>query len=131
MINSESANEIVDQYVKWLRGNITSKQMEGVLELSTPFLDNSSDHMQIYISRSNERLRVSDDGDTIRNLRASGIELNGRIRERVVKTVLFPSSSMLMTFTVSGFCSKLHSPSLNTFRLPITSTFTPLMLKTP
>ncbi|MHB1813006.1 MAG: DUF1829 domain-containing protein [Thermoplasmataceae archaeon] len=88
MINSESANEIVDQYVKWLRGNITSKQIEGVLELSTPFLNNSNDHMQIYISSSNERLRVSDDGDTIRNLRASGIELNGRIRERVVKTVL-------------------------------------------
>ncbi|MDA8054024.1 MAG: DUF1829 domain-containing protein [Thermoplasmatales archaeon] len=88
MINSESANEIVDQYVRWLRANITSKQIEDTLELTTPFLDNSNDHIQIYVSKSNGAYKVSDDGDTIRELRSSGIDLKGRFREKIVRTVL-------------------------------------------
>jgi hypothetical protein len=88
MINSESANEIVNEYVNWIRTNITPKQIEDVLELTTPFLDKSNDHIQIYISKSNGGYKVSDDGDTIREMKASGIELKGRLREKIVRTVL-------------------------------------------
>jgi hypothetical protein len=88
MMNSGSGNEIVEEYVNWLKKNIKTKHIDDVVELSTPFLDNRNDHIQIYISRNDQGLIVSDDGDTIRELRSSGIELKGKMREKVIRTIL-------------------------------------------
>ena len=88
MMNSGSGNDIVDEYVNWLKKNIKTRHIDGVVELSTPFLDNRNDHIQIYISRDEQGLIVSDDGDTIRELRSSGIELKGKIREKIIRTIL-------------------------------------------
>ena len=86
MDHLESANEIIEQYLKTLKVNITSKEIGDVLELTTPFLDHSNDGIQVYISKINGMYKVSDGGDTIRELRAFGIDIEKL--QKIIRNVL-------------------------------------------
>lgn len=84
----ESSNWIIDDYISWLKGRLKATQLEGSVEISTPFLDDNNDHIQVYVTKLNGDYKVSDDGDTIRELRSSGFELKGSIREKIFKMTL-------------------------------------------
>ena len=86
----ESANEIIEQYLETLKVNIMSKEIGDVLELTTPFLDHSNDSIQVYVSKSNRGCKVSDGGDTIRELRAFGRAFGIDIEklQKITKNVL-------------------------------------------
>lgn len=86
MDHLESANEIIEQYLKTLKVNITSKEIGDVLELTTPFLDHSNDGIQVYISKINGMYKVSDGGDTIRELRTFGIDIEKL--QKIIRNVL-------------------------------------------
>lgn len=84
----DNSNWVIESYLTWLRGKLKTTQTEDYIELSTPFLDDNNDHIQVYISKRNGDFKVSDDGDTIRELRSSGLELKGPIRERILWNTL-------------------------------------------
>lgn len=42
--------DLVEQYIDFLKTNITYKQVEKGFEITTPFLDEKNDWIQIYIS---------------------------------------------------------------------------------
>jgi U3 small nucleolar ribonucleoprotein component len=65
---------LVNAYIEWLCKNISIKEINGMYEITTPFLDNHNDHIQIYIKKSDSRLILTDNGQTITNLRLSGFE---------------------------------------------------------
>jgi Domain of unknown function DUF1828. len=64
------ATRLVDDYLRWLRDNLRTEEINGAVVIATPFLDRHSDEIEIYLEKSNAGFRLSDDGYTIRDLRA-------------------------------------------------------------
>lgn len=79
---------IVEAYLSWLRESIKVDEVEGGPEISTPFLDRHNDHVQIYASADNSRIRLTDDGFTIADLEHSGVELGRGRRQDLLERTL-------------------------------------------
>ena len=75
-MNQKECQEIIDTYVAWLRRGIQVESVNGSCELTTPFLDRHNDHLQVYVTRSGDDVRVSDDGYILADLEQSGLEIS-------------------------------------------------------
>ena len=87
----DEIQRLLDQYWLWLKDRTAVREIDSWVELTTPFVDRHNDYIQLYVSRSPEGFLLTDDGQTIRDLRASGTELNTPKREQ------------LLDLTLSGF----------------------------
>lgn len=83
-------NNIVDEYLKWIKDNTIVKTIEDgkVCSISTPFLDRHNDHLDIYIIKKDGDFIITDDGYTIADLKMSGFDINTPKRESILKTTL-------------------------------------------
>jgi len=59
-----------------------------VLEITTPFLDNHNDHIQLYVVSKGKQLVISDDGYTIADLRMNGFDLKIIKNQKIIKNIL-------------------------------------------
>ena len=78
---TKSCKNLVNAYIEWLRQNISIKEINGMYEITTPFLDRHNDHLQIYVKKSDGGLILTDNGQTITNLRLSGFEITPEKRQ--------------------------------------------------
>ena len=62
--------------------------MEGFCELVSPFLDGHNDHIQIYATKRDGTILLSDDGHILSDLRTSGLEVTTQTRKAVLDTAL-------------------------------------------
>jgi len=79
---------LVESYLAWLRQKIATADIDGVCEITTPFLDRHNDRLQIYVERRGERLRLTDDGYIIGDLESSGCLLDTPHRREMLQTIL-------------------------------------------
>lgn len=77
-------NDKIDEYCRWLRGNMDAKQDLGTgwYVLSTPFIGLFNDHIQVYVRRTDSGILLSDDGETLDNLSMAGVDFNRSERRR-------------------------------------------------
>lgn len=64
------------------------KDISGVVQITTPFLDHNNDHLQIYVEPCGNLLRLSDDGYVIQGLSMSGCEIQTPKRKEVLAGIL-------------------------------------------
>lgn len=79
---------MIDAYVGWLRQGLSVEEIAGACELTTPFLDRHNDHLQVYATRHNGNIVLSDDGYILADLRTSGLEIDTPKRKLVLSSVL-------------------------------------------
>lgn len=80
---------LVLSYVDWLRSNTQLADIDGVCEITTPFLDRHNDHIQIYIeAKNNGTFELHDDGYTITDLKLSGCSLSTTNRKQMLDMIL-------------------------------------------
>lgn len=87
MIQAECAR-LVDSYVEWLRSRVELRDINGVCEITAPFLDRHNDRIQIYVHKVDGRFRLSDEGTTIADLELSGCGLSTPNRKRMLQTII-------------------------------------------
>ncbi|HIH97391.1 MAG TPA: DUF1828 domain-containing protein [Thermoplasmata archaeon] len=80
--------DLVDTYIEWFKQKISVRDIEGVCEITTPFLDRHNDHLQIYVKKAGDMLILTDDGYTIRDLKLSGFKITPGKREQVLHSIL-------------------------------------------
>jgi len=80
--------DLVNAYIEWLRQKISIEEINGICEITTPFLDRHNDHLQIYIKKSDGGLILTDDGYTITDLKLSGCELTTGKRRQFFYSIL-------------------------------------------
>lgn len=82
--------QVIAEYLKWIKDNTVTKTVEEgkVCSISTPFLDRHNDHLDIYLLKTNDNLKLTDNGYTIADLKMSGFEINTPKRENILKTAL-------------------------------------------
>ena len=84
----QECQRLIDEYLAWLRTGLTVEPLEGVCELTTPFLDRHNDHLQIYAQAEDGKIILTDDGYTLSDLRSSGLELTTPKRKAVLEAIL-------------------------------------------
>ncbi|MBI4669490.1 MAG: DUF1829 domain-containing protein [Elusimicrobia bacterium] len=87
-MNKQDCEQLVEEYVGWLRKGLSVEKLEEACELTTPFLDRHNDHLQIYAVKRDGKIMLSDDGYVLSDLRTSGLDLNTPKREAVLDAVL-------------------------------------------
>ena len=83
-----SCNTLVNEYVSWLKAQITVAEVEGVCEITTPFLDRHNDFLQIYVLQEDDQYILTDGGYILADLRMGGVELNTEKRVAVLNMML-------------------------------------------
>ena len=73
--------QFVNEYLGWLKQQLRITALDGSCQISTPFLDRHNDAIEIYVEKKDGSLRLTDDGYTIRDLRASGMEFTTEKRK--------------------------------------------------
>lgn len=80
--------DLVNSYVEWLKTRISVENIDGICEITTPFLDRHNDHLQIYVKHSDNGLLLTDDGYTINDLRIGGCDFSTEKRKQTLNSVL-------------------------------------------
>lgn len=80
--------KLIDAYVGWLRQGLSIEDVGDACELTTPFLDRHNDHLQVYATRRNGNIILSDDGYILSDLRTSGLEVDTPKRKVILDSVL-------------------------------------------
>jgi hypothetical protein len=83
-----NCQQLVNEYVDWLRNKITVADVKGGCEITTPFLDRHNDHIQIFVVPTNSGVRITDDSYTISDLKACGCQIDTPNRQRILETIL-------------------------------------------
>lgn len=85
----KEAGILIQEYTDWLKKNITPRKIdENTIALDSPFLDRHNDYIQIYIVKGEDKIRLSDDGATIEDLRMDGFEFSSELRKSHLKRTL-------------------------------------------
>jgi hypothetical protein len=79
---------LIGDYLHWLKEEFRVTELEASCQISTPFLDRHNDAIEIYVESQNGGLRLTDDGYTLRDLRASGMEFSTEKRKAHLNAVL-------------------------------------------
>ena len=72
-MNRAECQKLIDAYVDWLRQGLSVEEVGGACELTTPFLDRHNDHLQVYATRHNGNIILSDDGYILSDLGRAGL----------------------------------------------------------
>ena len=81
-------SDFINSYVDWLKSKIQLTEINGYLEITTPFLDRHNDHLQIYVQQEGDKLLLSDDGYIISDLLMQGCDISSSRRVNVMQTIL-------------------------------------------
>jgi len=93
-------NQLLENYLSWLKDTTTLRQVEEWVEITTPYLDRHNDYLQIYIKRQNGDYLLTDDGYILGDLERSGCKLDT------------PKRHALLTMTLNGFGVQLANGEL-------------------
>ena len=96
--------DLIQNYINWLKEKINFQELNGYTEITTPFVNHINDYIQIYVKRDiNNKLLLSDGGDTINNLELEGVDVNSKSRKKELEVIL------------NGFGVTLHDNHLTTY----------------
>ncbi len=100
MIKNE-INDYIDQYYKWLKDNTTVDFIkDDMYEITTPYLDRHNDCLQIYATKCNGKICLTDGGYVLDDLISCGCQFESDKRKKILQS------------TVSGFGVNLRNGQL-------------------
>ena len=84
----EEVQSLIGQYEAWLRDRTILREMEGWVEITTPYLDRHNDRLQIYVRRQDGGYLLTDDGYVLEDLEQSGCSIRGDRRQAILGMTL-------------------------------------------
>lgn len=76
-------HQYIDDYINWLKNEITFSKVGEYYEINSPFLDEKNDYMQFYVKQSGDDIYFTDDGYTINELEAIGVPITGNRKKQL------------------------------------------------
>ncbi len=106
---------MIEEYMDFLRQNISYRQLEKGYEITTPFLDDHNDCIQIYVDEvSGDTIKLSDDGATISNLLDGGLKLT-KSRNQIMHSIVYgygveiEDNNLTIECKIKDFAAKKHA----------------------
>lgn len=107
--------QLVRSYGDWLKTKFTTKDVNGVCEITTPFLDRHNDRLQIYVSRTDRGLRLTDDGYILNDLEMCGCPIESSQRRNILQITLAgfgvqeKNSELFIESSIEDFPRRKHA----------------------
>jgi hypothetical protein len=107
--------QLVAQYLRWLKEGIRVSELEAACQISTPFLDRHNDEIEIYVEKRNGTLLLTDDGYTISDLESSGMNFETEKRKAHLAAILngfgvrLTEKELQVPATLQDFPQKKHN----------------------
>jgi hypothetical protein len=105
---STELDNLVAQYISWLKDRTSLRPVGDWYEITTPFLDRHNDYLQIYAKKVNGDYVLTDDSYTIQDLKMSGCDLESEKRMALLRQ------------TLNGFAIESEGDALITYATPET-----------
>jgi len=111
----EEIQLLMDQYLAWLRDKTKLRQINGFVEITTPYLDRHNDYLQFYVKRNNGGFVLTDDGYIIEDLKRSGCTLDTTKRQALLQMTLngfgihLEDDAMTVNATPDNFNLRKHN----------------------
>lgn len=67
--------KLIDDYTSWLKNEISFEKIGEYYEITTPYLDNANDYLQIYVKQDENDIFFTDDCAIMHGLKANGFQL--------------------------------------------------------
>ncbi len=80
--------KVVNQYLHWLKDNVSVRNVQGACEITTPFLDRHNDYIQIFVEKNGPDYILTDDGYTLGDLKSSGLTITPEKRKKTLQTIV-------------------------------------------
>lgn len=105
--------KLLNDYMKWLKTEITFDKIGEYYEITTPYLNNANDYLQIYVKQENEEIFFTDDGEIIHNMKMNGIQLNQNRKNHLQKIlnqfgVKLEGDELVAKAQLNNFAQKKH-----------------------
>lgn len=84
----QEIERLLNEYIAWLKDKTVLRQIDGWVEITTPYLDRHNDYVQIYAKKIDTSFLLTDDGYTINDLEQSGCKLESRRRQDLLRMTL-------------------------------------------
>lgn len=113
-MSNTSSFDFIESYLNWIRKNSTQVKIGDYEEITTPFVDSHNDHIQFYISRSENGFTLTDDGYTINDLEMCGCDVMSKKRKEMINSfaeslgVSIKAGSITVEATENDIARKQH-----------------------
>ena len=112
---TEEIQALLDRYWEWLRDKTTLRQVNGWVEITTPYLDRHNDRLQIYAIRRDGGYLLADGGYVLDDLEQAGCRIDGGRREALLAMTLNgfgvrrAENQLQVNATKSNFALRKHN----------------------
>ena len=112
------ADSLVSDYYTWLKEKtfVTQSETSDWVLISTPFFGAFNDGIELYAKKVNDKITLSDNGETINNLSLLGVEFNRskkrlELLQRILRNhgVKFQNNEFVVEATDKDFVQKKHN----------------------
>lgn len=80
--------QLIDDYIHWLKKEITFEKIGEYYEITTPFLNSANDFIQIYVRIDKDTIFFTDDGYTLNQLYMNGFQLTSTRKDTLFSFIL-------------------------------------------
>ena len=111
-------DKLINDYYKFLRDRTAIITDTGTdwAAISTPFIGAFNDYLEIYIKKSQDKIVLSDDGNTLKNLDLQGVSVSSspkrkEILEKLLLTygIKYDDDEFIVEATEANFAQKKHN----------------------
>lgn len=105
--------KLIDDYATWLKSEITFEKIGEYYEITTPYMDNANDYLQIYVRQEGNDIYFTDDCATIHGLKMSGFQFSPNRKEHLQRIlcqcgVKLNGDELVAKVPINGFAQKKH-----------------------
>jgi len=119
-------DKLIDDYYKFLRDRTLAITDTGTdwAVISTPFIGAFNDHIEIYAKKNQDKIILSDDGITLKNLELQGVSIsNSSKRKEILDKLLLTygikckNDELIVETTEAHFAQKKHNLMMTIFEI--------------
>lgn len=105
--------QLIDDYIHWLKKEITFEKIGEYYEITTPFLNSANDFIQIYVRIDKDTIFFTDDGYTLNQLYMNGFQLTSTRKNALISLlqqygVTLNGDALETTSGIDNFAQKKH-----------------------
>lgn len=84
----DEIQSFVQDYSQWVKDRTSIRELEGSVEITTPYQDRHNDFLQIYVEKKEGGYLLTDDAYILNDLLDSGLDINTKKRRDLLEHIL-------------------------------------------
>lgn len=114
-MKKNECERLIAEYISWLKEGLRVNELETCCHISTPFLDRHNDEIEIYVEKRDGSIVLTDDGYTIADLEATGMNFETEKRKAHLQSILngfgvrLENKEVLVAASTHDFPQKKHA----------------------